>query len=108
MNDYIDKIKYVSIAIGVILLLLLVGKHYFPAMKNYLGFLWWSVFSLVCLFPIYYHKKTQLPCMIKIEELDGIKNDIEKVKRRIILERFVSIFSFLLVMMWAFMYLIYA
>jgi hypothetical protein len=108
MSDYIDKLKYVLIAAGVFLLLLYIGEHYFPAINNIWGFLRWSVFSLVCLFPVYYHKRADLPCMIKIEDLDGIKNDIEIIKKRINMERFVSIFSFLVVMMMAFMNLIYA
>jgi hypothetical protein len=108
MNDYLDKTKYVLITAGVLLLLLMVGKHYYPGMKNILGFIWWSVLSLVFLFPIYYHKKAQLPCMIKIEELEGIRSDVEKIKSKIILERIVSIFSFLLGMMMATVYLIYA
>jgi len=60
------------------------------------------------LFPIYCHKKTQLPCMIKYEELDGIKNDSVKLKRRIVLERYASIFTFLVGMTMAVMYLVYA
>jgi len=46
--------------------------------------------------------------MIKDEELGGIKNDSVKLKRRIVLERYVSIFTFLVGMTMAVMYLVYA
>ena len=103
----LDKAKY-FIVVGLFLLLLSMGKHYFPDIKNYLGFMWWAGLSSIFLFPIYCHKKTQLPCMIKYEELDGIKNDSVKLKRRIVLERYVSIFTFLVGMTMAVMYLVYA
>ena len=101
------KAKYL-IAIGALLLLILVGKHYFPGIKNYLGFLWWAALSSSLLWPVYCHKKTQMPCMIKAEELDLFRVDAVKKHSRIMLERYVSIFAFIVGMMMAVMYLVYA
>jgi hypothetical protein len=84
------------------------GKHYFPGIKNYLGFLWWAALSSSLLWPLYCHKKTQLPCMVKVEELYLFREDAVKKQSRIMLERYVSIFAFLVEMMMAVMYLFYA
>ena len=106
MTDTVKE-KYL-IAIAALLLLILLGKHYFPGIKNYLGFLWWTALSSTLLWPIYCHKKTQLPCMVKAEELDLFKEDAVKKQSRIVLERYVSIFAFLAGLTMAVMYLAYA
>jgi len=42
----LDKAKY-FIVVGLFLLLLSIGKHYFPDIKNYLGFMWWAGLSSI-------------------------------------------------------------